>query len=109
MSAEALALGLAAPASVVAAAAAVTGLAVGFMEVVFQTTMQSCVPAEVLARVSAADLLGSEVAQPVGYVVAGYVAAAVGLHTVLAAGAIAGIVATGVFTFAPGLRTGPQA
>jgi MFS family permease len=108
MSVEALALGLGAPAGVVAAAAAVTGLAIGYMVVVFQATMQACVPAEVLARVSAADLLGSELAQPVGYALAGSVAAAAGLHAVLAVGAIAGVVTTGAFTFARALRTSPQ-
>jgi MFS family permease len=108
MAAEAVALGLGAPAGVVAAAAAVTGIAVGIMTVIFQTTMQAAVPAAVLARVSAADLLGSELAQPAGYALAGSVAAAVGPHSVLAWGAAAGLVASGAFTFARALRDGPQ-
>jgi predicted MFS family arabinose efflux permease len=84
MIAEALALGLSAPVPVVAAAASVTGLAVGIYAVIFQTMLQAAVPVAVLARVSAFDLLGSELAQPAGYALAGPVAAAVGLHSFLA-------------------------
>lgn len=48
--------------------------------------MQTAVPAAVLARVSAFDLLGSELAQPAGYALAGPAGTAVGLHSFLAVG-----------------------
>jgi hypothetical protein len=84
MVAEALALGLGAPVAVVAAAT-VTGLGLGIYFVIFQAMMQTAVPAAVLARVSAFDLLGSELAQPAGYALAGPIGMAVGLHSFLAA------------------------
>ena len=86
--AEALALGLGAPVPVVGAAAAVTGLTLGIISVNFQTTMQATVPAAVLARVAAFDLLGSELGQPVGYALAGPIGLAVGLHSFLIASAV---------------------
>ena len=78
MIAEALALGLGAPVAVVAAATAVTGLAMGVYAVIFQAMMQTAVPGTVLARVSAFDLLGSEAGKPVGYALAGPIGVAVG-------------------------------
>lgn len=108
MTAEALALGLGAPLAVVAAAAVVTGLAMGLQTVFFATAMQASVRPDVLARVAAIDLLGSEGGQPVGYALAGPAAAAVGTHTFLTGSAVAMAVAGAAFAFLPALRAGQQ-
>jgi MFS family permease len=112
MTAEALALGLGAPLPVVAAAAVVTGLAMGLQTVFFATAMQASVRPDVLARVAAIDLLGSEGGQPVGYALAGPAAAAVGAHAFLTASAVIMAAAGAMFTFVPALRSdasaGPQ-
>jgi len=102
--AEAVALGLGAPVPVVGAAAAVTGLTLGIISVNFQTTMQATVPAAVLARVAAFDLLGSELGQPVGYALAGPIGLAVGLHSFLIASAVVAFIAVAAFIPAPSLR-----
>lgn len=102
--AEALALGLAAPVPVVGAAAAISGLAMGVQFVIFQTTMQRTVPAAVLARVAAFDLIGSELGQPAGYALAGPVGEAVGVRTFVTACAVIAFVAVLPFAMAPSLR-----
>jgi hypothetical protein len=105
MTVEALALGLGAPLAAVAAAAAVTGLAMGVQTVFFQTAMQASVRPDVLARVAAIDLVGSEGGQPVGYALAGPLAAAVGAHAFLTTSASVMAVAGTAFAFLPALRT----
>jgi MFS transporter len=105
MTVEALALGLGAPLAFVTVAAALTGLALGAQTVFFQTAMQTSVRPDVLARVAAIDLVGSEGGQPVGYALAGPLAAAVGAHAFLTASAAAMAVAGTAFTFIPALRT----
>jgi MFS family permease len=104
MTAEALALGLGAPLAAVAGAAALTGLALGVQGVFFQTAVQTSVRPEVLARVAAIDLVGSEGGQPVGYALAGPLAAAVGAHAFLTASAAVMAVAGTAFAFLPALR-----
>jgi MFS family permease len=108
MTAEALALGLGAPLAAVAAAAVVTGLAMGVQTVFFATAVQASVRPEVLARVAAIDLLGSEGGQPVGYALAGPAAAAVGAHTFLTGSAVVMAVAGVAFAFVPALRADPR-
>lgn len=104
MTTEALALGLTAPLPVVALAAALTGLAMGAQTVIFQTAVQANVSAGMLARVAAIDLVGSEGGQPVGYALAGPIAAAVGTHTLLTASALAMLTAATAFAFLSPLR-----
>jgi MFS family permease len=104
MTAEALALGLGAPLAAVVGAAALTGLALGVQGVFFQTAMQTSVRPDVLARVAAIDLVGSEGGQPVGYALAGPLAAAVGAHAFLTASAAVMAVAGTAFAFLPALR-----
>lgn len=106
MTAEALALGLGAPLAAVAAAAALTGLAMGVQTVFFQTALQVSVQPGVLARVAAIDLVGSEGGQPAGYALAGPLAAGVGAHAFLTASAAVMAVAGTAFAFVPALRTG---
>jgi MFS family permease len=109
MTAEALALGLGAPLGAVAAAAVVTGLAMGVQAVFFATAMQASVRPDVLARVAAIDLLGSEGGQPAGYALAGPAAAAVGAHAFLTASAVVMAVAGTAFAFLPALRADASA
>ena len=108
MTAEALALGLGA----VAGAAVMTGLAMGVQTVFFATAVQASVRPDVLARVAAIDLVGSEGGQPVGYALAGPLAAAVGANAFLTASAAIMAAAGAAFTFVPALRAdasaGPQ-
>jgi MFS family permease len=106
MTAEALALGLGAPLAAVAAAAVVTGLAMGVQTVFFATAMQASVRPGVLARVAAIDLLGSEGGQPIGYALAGPAAAAIGAHVFLTGSAVIMAAAGAAFAFLPALRAG---
>jgi hypothetical protein len=102
--AEALALGLGAPLPVIGATAVISGLAMGAQFVLFVTTMQSTVPAPVLARVAAFDLLGSELGQPAGYAIAGPVGAIVGFRPFLTGCAAIALAAVVPFAVAPSLR-----
>lgn len=104
MTSEALALGLAAPLAVVALAAVLTGLAIGAQEVTISTAIQVNVGPDVLARVAAIDLVGSEGSQPIGYALAGPVAAAVGAHALLTASALGIFAAATAFAFLRPLR-----
>jgi MFS family permease len=105
MTAEALVLGLDAPLAVVAAAAMVTGLALGIQAVLFQTAMQTSVPPVALARVTAFDLLGSEGGQPIGYALAGPFGAAIGARTYLTYSAAGMFLLGAAFTLLRPLRT----
>jgi predicted MFS family arabinose efflux permease len=77
----AFAAGLPVPAIAVVAALAGTGLIVFYA--LFTTTFQRQVPEQVLSRVSSYDWFASLAVYPVGLAVAGPVAAALGVHTVL--------------------------
>lgn len=102
--AEALALGLGAPTAVIAIAAVLGGVALGMQFLIFQTTLQMSVPTVVLARVAALDLIGSELGQPVGYALAGPVAAVIGLRTCVTVAALVFFGASVPFILAPALR-----
>jgi len=67
--------------------------------------LQASVRPDVLARVAAIDLVGSEGGQPVGYALAGPLAGAVGAHAFLTASAAIMAVAGTAFAFLPALRT----
>ena len=100
-----MALGIGASLPVVAVAAVGSGVAFGLQAVIFPTAMQSAIAPEVLSRVAAIDLLGSEAGQPVGYALAGPIGQAVGAHAVLAAAAIGMLAGSVAFAFFPSLRT----
>jgi MFS family permease len=74
-----LLLAIAAPLPVVLAAAFLAGLGTEVFGVLWITTMQREIPADLLSRVSSYDALGSMVFTPVGLAVAAPVAIAVGL------------------------------
>ena len=76
-------LALAAPAAAVAAAILVTGLGVGIFGALWETTMQTEIPPDRLARVSSYDWMGSVAFLPAGLALAGPVAAAIGVSTTL--------------------------
>ena len=73
-----LALAVAAPLPVDLAAAALSGAGFAVFTLLFDTTMQREVPPEALSRVSSYDWLGSFALIPVGYVLAGPLAALLG-------------------------------
>ncbi|WP_416972667.1 MFS transporter [Streptomyces sp. 4F14] len=97
---EALALGSGVPTVVVGGAALLSGCAIGLQGVFFQTLMQRAVPSEVLGRVAAFDLMASEIAQPVGFAVAGPLGILFGLRPVLVGCAVVAVAGTALFALA---------
>lgn len=97
---EALALGSGVPTVVVAGAAVLSGCAIGLQGVFFQTLMQRAIPSKVLGRVAAFDLMASEIAQPVGFAVAGPLGILFGLRPVLVGCAVVAVVGTALFALA---------
>ena len=80
-----LAAGL--PAVVVGAAAVVAGAGVMLFNTLWETTLQSHIPPDALSRVSAYDWFGSLTLQPLGFALAGPVAAEFGVAATLWAAA----------------------
>jgi predicted MFS family arabinose efflux permease len=76
-------LALHAPAATIAAAAAVSGVGVAVFGTLWDTALQQHVPAAVLSRVSAYDWLGSAALIPLGYVLAGPLASALGISATM--------------------------
>lgn len=77
-------LALGAPPAVIAVAAVVSGAGFSIFGVLWQTALQTQVPAAALSRVSSYDWLGSLALLPAGYALAGPAAARLGLHLALA-------------------------
>jgi MFS family permease len=77
------ALAAAAPVWVIAAASFVGGVGLAVHLVLWFTVFQQQVPEHAQSRVSSYDALGSIVLIPIGFAVAGPIAAAVGVHTTL--------------------------
>ena len=92
------------PLPVICVAAVGLGAAVEFMMVQWTVTMARQVPADLLARVSAYDILGSVAAMPLGALAVGPIAAAVGVSVTQygAAGLI--VVASALALLAPEVR-----
>ena len=76
-------LAAAAPVALIAPAAAPGGTGPALCGTLWGTTMQQQVPTEVLSRVSAYDWAGSVALLPVGYALAGPMAALIGARTAL--------------------------
>lgn len=76
-----------APAVVIGAAAVLSGAGVMVFNTLWETTMQSHIPPAALSRVSAYDWFGSLTFQPLGFALAGPVAARIGVATTLWAAA----------------------
>ena len=71
----------------------VSGLAIGLFGVWWETALAQRIPAHLLSRVSAWDLMGSLALMPVGYLLAGPVASMLGDVRVLIGGGIVGAIA----------------
>jgi MFS family permease len=97
-------LALAAPLPVLALAGLLGGLQASLHEVLWSTSLQQHVPPEALSRVSAYGWLGALVFAPLGYALAGPVAARVGVATTLWLGAAWVLVSTGLVVAVPGIR-----
>jgi MFS family permease len=82
-----VALALRAPVPIVAAAGLFAGLGIGCFGPLWDSTMQREIPPELLSRVSSYDWLGSVATLPLGYIVAGPIANAIGVRTSLIGGA----------------------
>jgi MFS family permease len=67
----------------VAAAAVVSGVGIAVFGVLWDTTLQQHIPSAVLSRVSAYDWLGSIALAPIGFVMAGTLADALGVSGAL--------------------------
>jgi MFS family permease len=76
------------PLALVLAAAVAGGVGLALFDVLWETALAEHIPPRALSRVSAFDWMGSLALLPLGYAVAGPVADAVGLGTVLIAGGL---------------------
>jgi hypothetical protein len=81
------------PAVVLYPVTAVAGLGLGLFGVWWETALAQRIPAHLLSRVSAWDWMGSLALLPLGYLLAGPVAAVVGDVRVLAIGGTVGSIA----------------
>jgi MFS family permease len=77
-------LAAASPLALVALGAGIAGFALELFGVLWDTTLQTNVPRQTLARVAAYDLLGSLALVPLGYAIVGPASALVGVSTTLA-------------------------
>lgn len=92
------------PVGVLAAAAFVGGLGAGIFDAIWATALQQHVPDATLARVSAFDWMGSLALLPIGFIVAGPVAEAVGGDVVLWVASACGVGAAAALVLHPGVR-----
>jgi len=99
--------GLAVPVSLplLAVAALLGGGQASLSELLWSTTLQQHLPAEMLSRVSAYGWLGALLFVPLGYAVVGPVAARIGVGATLSVGAVWVIVSTAALLTVPGIRT----
>jgi MFS family permease len=92
-----LTLGLAPHLGLLLAAAFLAGLGIEQFAVAWETSMQEHVPADKLARVYSYDMVGSFAAIPLGQVLAGPIAQAVGVEaTLIGAAALTGLAVVGM-------------
>ena len=83
---------LGAPLALVIVSAFATGLGFSLLMIWWDTALARHIPAHALSRVSAYDWMGSLALLPLGFLLAGPMAAAVGATTVLALGSAVGVV-----------------
>jgi len=103
-----LLLGLTTPAWAVAIGAFSAGFGLGVFGPVWETTLQHHIPGRVLSRVSSYDYLGSVALLPVGYALAGPLAAILGGHTILLAAAAWVAISTLAVLAVPAVRNLPR-
>lgn len=99
-----LGLGLGAPLAVAIGAAFIGGVAVDILTVVWDTTMQREIPADVLSRVSSYDALGSLMFGPIGLLIAGPAVTLLGTRTSLLISAAVVVAASIAALCSPGVR-----
>jgi MFS family permease len=87
----ALLLATRAPVWLVAAAALATGFGFSLLMIWWETALAEHIPPHALSRVSAYDWMGSLALLPVGFLLAGPLAGALGARTVLGVGSLVGI------------------
>ena len=90
-SAQALFIGSGLPVPAIAVLEALTGVAVSAGFGLWETTLQEQIPEHAISRVSSYDYLCSVGAMPIGLVLAGPIAATVGLHTTLVLETVVGL------------------
>jgi MFS family permease len=92
----ALLLAARAPIGIVSVVALATGFGFALLMIWWETALAQHIPPYALSRVSAYDWMGSLALLPVGYVLAGPLAGALGARTVLGVGSAIGIVLLGL-------------
>jgi len=97
-------LALRAPVLAIAGAQLFGGLAMGFFMAVWTTTLQQHIPEDKLSRVSAYDWMGSLAFLPLGYALAGPVAAWIGVSTTLWISVAWVLISTVAVLAVPGVR-----
>ena len=100
-----LALSIPLSMEMIAVTAFVQGVAGQTFAVLWYTTLQQKIPAEMLSRVSAYDYLGSLALAPLGIVVAGFMFEQVGYRATLLASALVVIVPTALVLLVKDVRT----
>ncbi len=88
----ALLLSLKAPVALVAAASLATGFGFSLLMIWWETALAQHIPPHALSRVSAYDWMGSLALMPLGFLLAGPLATALGTRAVLGVGSVLGIV-----------------
>ena len=100
-----VALAAGAPFAVVVATSFVSGASIGVFGPLWDTTMQSQLPPEVLSRASAYDWFGSMVFLPLGFALAGTLARILGIDGTLYLGAGWLVLSTAVVVSLPGVTS----
>jgi hypothetical protein len=95
------------PVAAIAPVAFVAGAGFAVFGTQWDTTLQRHIPNELLSRVSAYDWLGSIALLPIGYVIAGPIADAIGIPTALWGSSIFMAVAVGAVLMLPEVRNLP--
>jgi MFS family permease len=85
-----------APLALVAVCALGTGFGFSLLMIWWETALARYIPPHALSRVSAWDWMGSLALLPLGFLIAGPLAAALGARTVLGVGSVIGLVLLGV-------------
>lgn len=92
------------PATVIAAASAISGFAIAVFVTLWESTIQREIPTEVLSRVAAYDWLGSYALTPVGYIVGALLAAKIGIRSTLIVSATWAVLSSAVVLSIPTIR-----
>jgi predicted MFS family arabinose efflux permease len=100
-----VALSQPAPLPIVIVAAFATGFGIEIFGVLWDTAIQQEIPQDRLSRISSYDALGSWVLMPIGFIVAGPIAAAIGTRETFIGAAVLVVAATGLVLLSRDVRT----